>query len=61
MAGRRLELAVGIVLGVILGIAVAYVLVTVVGSERDAADVSTGAQPPGGAETRSRPGDRSSP
>lgn len=61
MAGRRLDLAIGIVLGLIAGVAIAYVLVIVVGSERDASDISTGAQPPGGAGTRTRAGDRSSP
>lgn len=58
--GRKLDLAIGIVLGVIVGIAVAYVLVTVVGSERDASDISTGTEP-GGAETRTRPGGRAAP
>lgn len=54
-------MAIGIVLGVIAGVAVAYVLVTVVGSERDASDISTGSQPPGGAETRTQPGGRAAP
>lgn len=61
MTGRRLELAIGIVLGLIAGVAIAYVLVTVVGSGRDASEVSTGAQPPGGAETRPPPADRGAP
>lgn len=54
-------MAIGIVLGVLVGIAVAYVLVTVVGSERDASDISTTSQPPGGAETRSGSESRGSP
>lgn len=58
--GRRVDLAIGIVLGVIAGIAIAYVLVIVVGSERDASDLSTGTEP-GGAETRTRPGGRAAP
>ena len=59
--GRKLDMAIGIVLGVVVGIAVAYVLVTVVGSERDASDISTTSQPPGGAETRSGSESRGSP
>ncbi|MBW8059322.1 MAG: hypothetical protein FVQ78_03120 [Solirubrobacterales bacterium] len=51
--GRRFDLLVGIVLGVILGIAVAYVLVIVIGGGRDASDISTPSSPPNGAETRS--------
>lgn|GEM_PF-4584050 len=61
MTGKRLELAIGVVLGVLLGIAVAYVLVTVVGSERDASEVSTQSRSSGGAEPRTRSGDRASP
>lgn len=59
--GRKLDMAIGVVLGVIAGIAVAYVLVTVVGGERDASDISTTSPPAGGAETRSGSGSRGSP
>lgn len=49
-----IDLAVGIPLGLVLGVLVAYLLVIVVGGGKDASDISTSA--PGPAETRSGPG-----
>lgn len=49
----RIDLIVGIVLGLLIGIAVAYVLVIVVGGGKDASEISTPqtAPPPKGATT----------
>jgi hypothetical protein len=54
---RRLDLAIGIVLGIALGLLVAYVLVIAIGGGKDASEISTPqtAPPPKGATTAPGP------
>jgi hypothetical protein len=39
--GRKIDLAAGILLGLVLGLVIAYLLVVVVGGSRDASEIST--------------------
>jgi hypothetical protein len=38
---KRLDLAIGVVLGLLLGLAVAFLLIVVIGGGRDASSIST--------------------
>ena len=59
--GGKLDLAIGILLGLVLGLVVAYLLVVVVGGGRDASEISRTTPAPQGGGARSGPGGRASP
>jgi hypothetical protein len=60
--GRKVDLAAGILLGLVLGLVIAYLVVVVIGGGRDASNISTPTTAPQGREATSRgPARRASP
>lgn len=57
--GGRIDLVAGVLLGLVLGVVIAYLLVIVVGGSRDASEISIPSSPPGdarsGEDARARP------
>ena len=60
--GGKIDVAAGILLGLVVGLVIAYLLVVVIGGGRDASNISTPTTAPrGGEATSGGPAPRASP